>query len=131
MDDCTPLQGRDYYKDAGSNWMDPFIWGLVILYIAIVILVMLLIASYNKHRRAKLFAHGGDSKSLKRIPGNDICTNEGEVIVCFEEKAGLKGQSENASHFMLEVLSIVKLTSNIRQVSPPSSGLAGTLCILL
>ena len=96
MDDCTSLQGRDYYADAGSDWMVPFIWGLVFVYIAIVILVMFVMAAYNKHRRAKLLAQS-DSKRSKKIEGDDVCGVHGLPLLLTEEKAGLKGISRHVN----------------------------------
>ena len=96
MDDCSSLQGRDYYADAGSDWMVPFIWGLVFIYIAIVILIMFLIASYNKHSRIGLHA-AYQPKYLMKIEGEDVMTGDGQVIIVTEEKAGLKGESRSVS----------------------------------
>ena len=96
MDDCTALQGRDYYADAGSDWMVPFIWGLVFIYIAIVVLVMFLMASYNKHSRIALHA-SYQPKYLMKIEGEDIMTGDGQVIIVTEEKAGLKGETRSVS----------------------------------
>ena len=96
MDDCTSLQGRDYYADAGSDWMVPFIWGLVFVYIAIVILIMFLIASYNKHSRIGLHA-AYQPKYLIKTEGEDIMTGDGQVIIVTEEKAGLKGETRSVS----------------------------------
>ena len=96
MDDCTALQGRDYYADIGSDWMVPFIWGLVFIYIAIVILVMFVIASYNKHTRAKLFAHN-DRKKGRNIAGDDVQNSRGEILLATEEKSGLKATSRHVN----------------------------------
>ena len=92
MDDCTSLNTRDYFKDIGSDWMVPFIWGLVFLYIAIVILVMMLIASHNRYSRARSLALS-HLRNLKDIPGDDITTSDHQVLTVTEEKAGLEGRA--------------------------------------
>ena len=96
MDDCSALQSRDYYADSGSDWMVPFIWGLVFIYIAIVILVMFLMASYNKHSRIALQA-ALQPKYLMKIDGEDIMTGVGQVIIATEEKADLKSTNRPIS----------------------------------
>ena len=92
MDDCTPLLTRDYYFDSGSDWMVPFIWGLVLVYIAIVILVMFIIAAYTKHQRARIVSasRSKNPKAPKKLQGTDIFTAEGSLMVFWEEMAGLK-----------------------------------------
>ena len=96
MDDCVALQGRDYYADIGSDWMVPFIWGLVFAYITIVILLMFMMAAYNKHTRVKLLAQS-EAKRARKIQGDDVCNDQGGVILFTEEKAGLKSESREVN----------------------------------
>ena len=88
MDDCRPLENFDYYDS--SVWQVPFIWALVFLYVFIIIGLMLLIAELNKRRRSQILASGRKSRT-KKIEGTDLTDNDGEIIVAFEEKAGLQG----------------------------------------
>eukprot|EP00731_Ephydatia_muelleri_P031983 Em0023g490a len=99
MDDCKPLKTRDYYVESGSNWMVPFIWGLVLVYIAIVILVMFIIAAYTKHRRAQIISAGRakNPKAPKKLQGADIFTADGNLLVFWEEMSGLKSVPRLAS----------------------------------
>ena len=99
MDDCKPLKTRDYYVESGSNWMVPFIWGLVLVYIAIVILVMFIIAAYTKHRRAQIISAGRakNPRAPKKLQGADIFTADGNLLVFWEEMAGLKSVPRLAS----------------------------------
>lgn len=86
MDDCTPLQNFEYYDT--SVWQFPFIWGLVFLYIGLVIMVMLALAAYNQHRRTLILATYRKRRP-RQIDGDDLTDSEGEVMVAWEEKAGL------------------------------------------
>ena len=94
MDDCRPLENFDYYDS--SVWQVPFIWALVFIYIFIIIGLMLLIAELNKRRRAKILSSGRKSRT-KKIEGTDLTDNDGEVIIAFEEKAGLQGTTRYVS----------------------------------
>ena len=86
MDDCSQLENFDYYTD--SYWQIPFIWALVFIYVGLVTLVMLVIAAYNQHRRTKILSSGRQRKA-KAIEGADLTDSEGDVLIAWEEKAGL------------------------------------------
>ena len=86
MDDCSGLENFDYYTD--SYWQVPFIWALVFIYIGLVTLVMLVIAAYNQHRRSVILASGRQRKA-KAIEGTDLTDSEGDVLIAWEDKAGL------------------------------------------
>ncbi len=94
MDDCSNLENFDYYDT--SIWQFPFIWGLVFIYVGLVILLMLVIAAYNQHRRNKILS-AGRTKRTKKIEGTDLCDNDGEVIIIWEEKAGNNETTRYAS----------------------------------
>lgn len=90
MDDCTELENFDYYTM--SDYETPIVWGFVFLYVALVIMVMFMLAAYNQHRRTKILAAGRTTRA-KKIEGMDVTGGDGEVIVCWELKAGLKEES--------------------------------------
>lgn len=95
MDDCVALHTFDYYYSE-SVWQVPFIWGLVFLYIAIVILVLFLMAEYNKYRRRQIINAGRTTKARK-IEGTDVTGPDGDILVATELKAGLKQESRDVS----------------------------------
>ena len=95
MDDCVALHTFDYYYSE-SVWQFPFIWGLVFIYIAIVIAVLFVMAEYNKLLRRKILSAGRTTRA-KRIEGTDVTGPEGDILVATELKAGLKGESRDVS----------------------------------
>lgn len=86
MDDCTPVRNFDYYDS--SIWQVPFIWALVFIYVFLVIFIMLLIAAVNKRQRAKILSAGRTTR-VKKIEGDDLTDNDEQVLIAWEEKAGL------------------------------------------
>ena len=94
MDDCTPLEGFDYYYN-NSVWQVPVIWGMSFLYVGLVIMILFMMAAYNQYRRQQVAAAGRTPRA-KKIEGNDI-TKAGEVIVVWELKAGLKNETRLVS----------------------------------
>ena len=94
MDDCTSLENFDYYT--GSDYELPIVWAVVFLAIGVVILIMIMMAAYNQHRRNQLYA-AGRPKKAKKIEGDDIVSAEGEVLVAWELKAGLKEEKRQVS----------------------------------
>ena len=94
MDDCTDLEGFDYYYN-DSVWQVPVIWGISFLYVGLVIMIMFMLAAYNQYRRQKVAAAGRTTRT-REIQGNDI-TKGDEVIVLWELKAGLKSETRLAS----------------------------------
>ena len=94
MDDCTGVENFDYYVQ--SDYEIPIVWGFVFLYVALVIMVMFLMAAYNQYRRTKILA-SGRSHSARKIEGTDATGGDGELLVAFELKAGLKGESRPVS----------------------------------
>ena len=93
MDDCTELKDFDYYSN--SVWQVPVVWGMAFLYVGLVIMILFLLAAYNQYRRQQVAA-GGRTQRTKQIEGNDI-VKEGEVIVLWELKAGLKSETRLVS----------------------------------
>ena len=94
MDDCSELENFDYYTQ--SDYEIPIVWACVFLAIGLVILVMIMMAAYNQHRRAQLYA-SGRPKRAKKIEGDAIVSGEGEVLVAWELKAGLKEEKRQVS----------------------------------
>ena len=94
MDDCTTLKNFDYYT--GSDYEIPIVWAVVFLAIGVVIMIMIMMAAYNQHRRNQLYA-AGRPKKVKKIEGEDIVSGEGEVLVAWELKAGLKEEKRQVS----------------------------------
>ena len=94
MDDCVQLNTFDYYTR--SNWQIPLIWGLVFLYVALVIMVLFMMAAYNQHRRQAILS-AGRTQRAKKIEGTDLTNEEGEVLVVWEIKGGLKSETRNVS----------------------------------
>ena len=90
MDDCTGLKTFDYYYN-DSVWQVPLVWGLVFLYVGLVIMVLFMLAAYNQYRRQQV-ASAGRTTRAKSIEGTDITSDDGEVIVAWELKAGLKSE---------------------------------------
>ena len=95
MDDCTPREDFDYYYNY-SVWQVPLTWGLTFLYVGLVIMVLFMMAAYNQYRRQKVAAAGRTTRT-KRIEGNDITREDGEIIVVWEVKAGLKSETRLVS----------------------------------
>ena len=95
MDDCTELTEFDYYYN-GSVYEVPVVWGAVFLFIAINILVLVLMAAYNNHRRNKILSSGRSSRSTK-IDGIDLTSGDGEVLVFWELFAGDKKETRQVS----------------------------------
>ena len=91
MDDCTNLNTFDYYTQ--SDYEVPIVWGATFLLIALVIMVMFMLAAFNQYRRTKILAAGRAKGRTKKIEGTDIVGGDGEVIVAWELKAGLKEES--------------------------------------
>ena len=96
MDDCTELETFDYYDDVGSVWEVPVVWGAVFLYTALVIMIMFMMAAYNQYRRTQVFAAGRTARA-KKIEGIDFVGDDGEVLIAWELKAGLKGETRQVS----------------------------------
>ena len=96
MDDCTELETFDYYDAVGSVWEVPVVWAAMFLYVALVIFIMFTMAAYNQHRRAQIFASGRTARA-KKIEGTDFVGNDGEVLVAWELKSGLKGETRQVS----------------------------------
>ena len=96
MDDCTDLEMFDYYNNVGSIWEVPVVWAAVFLYTALVIMIMFMMAAYNQYRRAQVFAAGRTSRA-KKIEGTDFVGNDGEVLIAWELRAGLKGETRQVS----------------------------------
>ena len=94
MDDCVNLQFFDYYTR--STWQIPVIWGLVFLYVALVVMILFLMAAYNQNRRQKILS-AGRTQRAKKIEGTDLTNEEGEVLIAWELKAGLKSETRNIS----------------------------------
>ena len=90
MDDCTGLNTFDYYVQ--SDYEIPILWGFVFLYVALVIMVMLMMAAYNQHRRAQILASGRKPPKEKKIDGEDVVSGSGEIIIATELRAGLKSE---------------------------------------
>ena len=95
MDDCTGLENFDYYVQ--SDYEIPIVWGFVFLYVALVIMVMFILAAYNQYRRTKILASGRSTRSAKKIEGTDVTGGDGELLVAFELKAGLKEETRLVS----------------------------------
>ena len=96
MDDCTGLETFDYYNENSSVWEVPVVWGAAFLYTALVIMIMFMMAAYNKYRRAQVFAAGRTTRARK-IEGTDFVGDDGEVLVAWELRAGLKGETRQVS----------------------------------
>ena len=88
MDDCQGIGYFDYYQQ--SNYEFPILWGFVFLYAALVIMVMFMMAAYNQHRRTQILASGRRPPKEKKIDGDDLVREDGELIIATELKAGLK-----------------------------------------
>ena len=95
MDDCTELIGFDYYIQ--SDYEIPILWAFVFLYVFLVIGVMLVMAAYNQHVRAKILASGRRPPKEKKIEGNPIETENGDLITFTELKAGLKSENRQVN----------------------------------
>ena len=95
MDDCTALEGFDYYYN-NSVWQVPVIWGASFLYVGLVILLMFLLAAYNQYRREKVKA-AGRTRRPKHIEGKDVTSGDGEVLIAHELKAGNKNETRTVS----------------------------------
>ena len=95
MDDCTGLSEFDYY-DSVSVYEVPVVWGATFLYIAIVVMILFLMAAYNKHRRAQILASGRTTRSRK-VEGTDVTGGDGEVLIFWELYAGDKSESRQVS----------------------------------
>ena len=94
MDDCRGLENFDYYVD--SDYQVPLIWGLGFLYVALVIMSLFLLAAYNQHKRAKILAQGRTHRARK-IEGTDVTGGDGEVLVAWELRAGLRSETRQVS----------------------------------
>ena len=94
MDDCSEQKTFDYYVE--SDWQVPFIWGLVFLYIALVIMSLFLMAAYNQHRRAQ-YLSAGRTHRARRIEGTDLTGGDGEILVAWELEAGLRSENRQVS----------------------------------
>ena len=94
MDDCSGLAGFDYYVQ--SDYEIPITWAFVFLLIGLVILVMIMMAAYNQHRRAQLYA-AGKSTRTKKIEGTDVVGGDGDILVAWELRAGLKDETRQVS----------------------------------
>ena len=95
MDDCSPQRTFDYYNSE-SVWQVPFIWGLVFLYISIIVMLLFMMAAYNKHRRAQFLSAGRTTRS-KKIEGTDVTSGDGEILLAWELKAGLRSETRQIS----------------------------------
>ena len=95
MDDCTPLEGFDYYYN-NSVWQVPVIWGAAFLYIGLVIMILFMMAAYNQYRRTKVKA-AAQTRRPKHIEGTDVTSGDGEVLVAHELKAGSKSETRTVS----------------------------------
>ena len=95
MDDCTDLKDFDYYYN-NSVWQAPVIWGAAFLYVGLVIMLLFMMAAYNQYRREKVIA-AGHSRRPKKIDGTDVTSGDGEVLVAYELKAGLKCETRTVS----------------------------------
>ena len=95
MDDCTDLKHFDYYYN-NSFWQMPVIWGVVFLYIGLVIIVLFMMAAYNQYRRSKIIALGCPHKP-KNINGVNVMSADGKVLSAYELKAGLKCETRTVS----------------------------------
>ena len=95
MDDCSGLEDFDYYYN-NSVWQVPVIWGASFLYVGLVIMLLFMMAAYNQYRRQKVAAAGRTTRA-KKIEGTDITREDGEIIVTWELKAGLKSETRLAS----------------------------------
>ena len=93
MDDCTSLENFDYYT--GSDYELPIVWAVVFLAIGVVILIMIMMAAYNQHRRNQLYAAG--RSRTKKIEGDDVIGPEGDILVAWELRAGLKDETRQIS----------------------------------
>ena len=94
MDDCIALDNFDYYTE--SDFQIPIIWGLVFLYVAIVVMILFIMAAYNQHRRQQILS-AGRTQRAKKIEGTDVTGGDGEVLVAWELKAGLKSDTRLVS----------------------------------
>ena len=94
MDDCSNITFFDYYVQ--SDYEIPLVWGFVFLYVALVIMVMFMLAAYNQHRRNKIAAAGRTTRARK-IEGTDVTGGDGEVLVAYELRAGLKDETRLTS----------------------------------
>ena len=95
MDDCTALNQFDYY-DSVSVYEVPVVWGASFLYVAIVVMILFLMAAYNKHRRAQILASGRTTRS-KKVEGTDVTGGDGEVLIFWELYAGDKSEARQVS----------------------------------
>ncbi len=93
MDDCTSLKNFDYYVQ--SDYEFPIVWAFVFLYVALVVMVMFMMAAYNQHRRTQILAAGRKPPKEKKIDGDDLVRDDGELIVATELKAGLKSEKRD------------------------------------
>ncbi len=96
MDDCTELEGFDYYIQ--SDYEIPILWSFVFLYVFLVIGVMFVMAAYNQHVRAKILSSGKRPPKEKKIEGDAVETQDGELIVFTELRAGQKSENRQV-HF--------------------------------
>ncbi len=95
MDDCTGTTHFDYYTD--SAYEMPIVWGFVFLAIGLVILIMICLAAYNQHRRNQLYA-SGKSRGQKKVEGDeDVVGPDGDILVAWELRAGLKDETRQVS----------------------------------
>ncbi len=94
MDDCAGLEDFDYYVE--SEWQVPFIWGLVFLYVCLVVMALFVLAAYNHHRRLKILAQGRSTR-VQKIEGTDVTGGDGEILVAWELKAGLRSETRTVS----------------------------------
>ena len=95
MDDCSPQRTFDFYNSE-SVWQVPFIWGLVFLYVSIIVMLLFMMAAYNQHQRAKVQAAGRTSRA-RRIEGTDLTGGDGDILAAWELQAGLRGETRKVS----------------------------------
>ena len=95
MDDCTGLENFDYYVQ--SDYEIPILWGFVFLYVFLVVAVMFLMAAYNQHVRAKILASGRRPPKERKIEGDPVRTQDDEIIIFTELRAGLKSESRQVN----------------------------------
>ena len=94
MDDCVGISTFDYYTV--SEYEIPAVWGAVFLYIALIIMIMFMLAAYNQHRRIQIQSAGRTTRA-KKIEGTDVTSGDGEVLVAYELRAGLKDETRHVS----------------------------------
>ena len=96
MDDCTDLENFDYYYN-NSVWQMPVIWGVIFLYIGLVIMILFMMAAYNQYRRRGILSVSRKLKRPKDIEGENVMSADGKVLAARELKAGLKCETRTVS----------------------------------